>query len=278
MKITIAHSPDSDDAFMFYALTHGKIDTEGFRFEHVLQDIQKCNEDALKEKFDVTAISFASYPELAGHYQLMTSGASMGEKDYGPMLVAKERFSLKQLPKKRIAIPGEKTTAALLLKLFCPEATNSKVISFDRIIDAVQSGEADVGLLIHEGQLTYRQAGLVALLNFGTWWWEKERLPLPLGGNVIRRRLDSETKRAVNRLLKGSIQYALDHREEALAYALKYAHDLEREKADQFVGMYVNHRTVDYGEEGKKAVQRLLHLGAERGFIQKVEPEFISDF
>lgn len=277
MIISIAHSPDSDDAFMFYALTHGKIDTEGFRFEHVLQDIQKCNEDALREKFDVTAISFASYPELAGHYQLMTSGASMGERGYGPMLVAKERFSLKQLPKKRIAIPGEKTTAVLLLKLFCPEATNTKVISFDRIIDAVQSGEADVGLLIHEGQLTYRQAGLVALLNFGTWWWEKEKLPLPLGGNVIRRSLDLQTKSMVNRLLKESIQYALDHRAEALDYALRYARDLAKEKADQFVGMYVNHRTVNYGEEGRRAVRRLLRLGAERGFLKHVEPEFVIE-
>lgn len=258
MKITIAHSPDADDAFMFYPLVRAKIDTQGFEFENTLQDIQKCNEDALHRKFDVTAISFAAYPQVAHHYILMTSGASMGEKTYGPILVAKAPMALKEVSKKRIAIPGTMTTATLLLKLAFPEANNLIAFPFDQILSAVQEDKADLGLLIHEGQLTYKEVGLIEIFNFGAWWWMKEKLPLPLGGNVVARDLDPKVRQKINRLLRASIQYALDHREEALDYALQFARGLDPKIADRFVGMYVNERTLDYGIEGKKAVEKLL--------------------
>lgn len=275
MKITVAHSPDSDDAFMFYALAHNKIDTKGFAFEHTLQDIQKCNEEALRQTFDVSAISFAAYPTLSENYAILRSGASMGEKAYGPMLAAKEKYPLEALSHLRIAIPGEMTTAALVLKLIASDTLNTKVFPFDRIMEAVRTGEADVGLIIHEGQLTYREAGLKEILNFGTWWWKREKLPLPLGCNVIRKSFPQALQSEVALLLKKSIQYSLEHREEALAYALRFARDLSREKADRFVGMYVNERTLDYGEEGMRAVRRLLSLAASKGFVKKVTPEFV---
>lgn len=276
MKITIAHSPDADDAFMFYPLVRGRIDTEGFQFEHTLQDIQRCNEEALQRKYDVTAISFAAYPSVAHHYLLLTSGASMGEKAYGPLLVAKKPVAIEDLPKKKIAIPGTRTTAALLLKLLAPQADNLIVIPFQQILSAVRSGEAEVGLLIHEGQLTYRQAGLVEVLNFGAWWWEKEQLPLPLGGNVIARDLPPAVRSQVNRLLKKSIQYALTHRQEALDYALQFARGLDPKIADRFVGMYVNERTLDYGEVGREAVERLLQRAVDCGLLPRVQPEYIT--
>ena len=263
MRITVAHSPDADDAFMFYALARGKIDTGGLTFTHTLQDIQKCNEDALHRRFDVTAISFAAYPEVAKHYLLMTSGASMGEKEYGPVLVAKQAIAPEAVVDKTIAIPGKNTTAALLLKMAFPEAKNLKVYPFNQIMGAVLEDKADVGLLIHEGQLTHEQAGLVAIFNFGRWWWEKENLPLPLGGNVIAKDLDPAVRSQVNRLLKQSIQYALDHRAEALDYALQFARGLDPEVANRFVGMYVNERTLDYGPEGKRAIERLLKMKPE---------------
>lgn len=276
MKISVAHSPDADDAFMFYPLARGKIETEGFQFEHTLQDIQKCNEDALQRKYDVTAISFAAWPSLAHHYLLMTSGASMGEKDYGPLLVAKTPIVLSELPKKRIAVPGTRTTATLVLKLLAPQANNFIVFPFQQISAAVQRGEAEVGLLIHEGQLTYQQAGLVEVLNLGRWWWQQEKLPLPLGGNVIARDLAPAVRRKVNRLLKKSIQYALAHREEALDYALQFARGLDPKIADRFVGMYVNERTLNYGEVGRQAVERLLQRAADCGLLPRVQPEYVA--
>lgn len=266
MKITVTHSPDADDAFMFYALARNKIATGGLEFQHTLQDIQKCNEEALQRRFDVTAISFAVYPQVAGNYLLLTAGASMGEKDYGPLLVAKQPIPLEEIADQAIAIPGRQTTAALLLKQAFPQAQKLKVYPFDKVMEAVLGGEADVGLIIHEGQLTHRQAGLIEILNFGRWWWEREKLPLPLGGNVIARDLEPDLRRQVNRLLKESIQYALDHRSEALDYALQFARGLDSKVADRFVGMYVNERTLDYGVEGKKAIERLIRM----------KPEFVA--
>lgn len=264
--ITVAHSPDADDAFMFYALATGKIETGGIEFQHTLQDIQQCNEDALCRKFDVTAISFAAYPQASKNYLLMTSGASMGEKDYGPILAAKEPIPLEALAEKTIAIPGAQTTAALLLKQAFPQARKLMVYPFDRIMKVVLEGQADVGLIIHEGQLTYAKEGLVEIFNFGQWWWEKEKLPLPLGGNVIARNLDSRVRTQVNRLLKESIQYAMGRREEALGYALQFARGLDPKIGDRFVEMYVNERTLDYGQEGKRAIKKLLNT----------EPEFVE--
>lgn len=275
MKITIAHSPDADDAFMFYALARGKIDTEGFEFHHTLQDIQQCNVDALNRKFDVTAFSFAAYPQIAHHYKVMTCGASMGEKDYGPLLVAQTPMTLQELSEKKIAIPGEMTTAALVLKLALPQAKNFLVLPFNQILEAVCEGKADAGLLIHEGQLVFQKAGLVEILNLGSWWWEKEKLPLPLGGNGIAKDLGEEVQTRVDRLLKKSIQYALINRAEALDYALQFARDLNPKLADRFVGMYVNERTLDYGEEGQRAVEKLLTLAAERGLVTYTKPEFV---
>lgn len=276
MKLSIAHSPDADDAFMFYALASGKIDTQGLECVHTLQDIQKCNEEALNRKFDVTAISFAAYPQVSKHYLLMTSGASMGEKDYGPLLVAKEPIALEELSTKRIAIPGLMTTAALVLKLISPEATNTMVVPFHQIIEAVLQDRAEVGLLIHEGQLTFAKSGLVAILNFGKWWWEQEKLPLPLGGNVIAKDLGPVVQKKVNQLLKKSIRYALSHREEALDYALQFARGLDPKIANRFVGMYVNERTLDYGEEGKQAVERLLTRAVNCELVAKTKLEFVD--
>lgn len=276
MKITVAHSPDADDAFMFYALAKNKIETGGLEFVHTLTDIQACNEAALKATYDVTAFSFASYPFIAPHYIVLDSGASMGEKEYGPVLVAKEPFPPSKLSQKRIAIPGEKTTAALLLKLAFPKATDTKVFPFNRILETVQNGEAEAGLLIHEGQLTFQEAGLVEIFNFGRWWWEEEKLPLPLGGNGIRRDFPEALKTKVAGLLRTSVQYGLDHFDEALAYALPFAGDLSYDKASQFVRMYVNQRTVAYGFEGKEAVRRLLERAAEKNLLPKVEPEFLT--
>lgn len=266
MQITVAHSPDADDAFMFYALARGKIDTDGLEFQHTLQDIQKCNEDALHRRFDVTAISFAAYPKVAKHYWLLTSGASMGEKDYGPILVAKEAIPLKEVADQTIAIPGEHTTATLLLKMAFPQAKKLKVYPFDQIIAAVWRGEVELGLIIHEGQLTFGSQGLVEILNFGRWWWEKEKLPLPLGGNVIAKDLSPNLRTQVNRLLKKSIQYALEHRSEALDYALQFSRGLDIAVVKCFVGMYVNERTIDYGTAGKQAIERLT----------KMKPEFVT--
>jgi len=272
--ICIAHSPDSDDAFMFYALAKGKIDTGEFEFVHELDDIEALNQAALEGKYEVSAVSIHAYAYLHERYALLTSGASMGE-GYGPILVSSVPFSTDQLSEHSIGVPGERTSALLALKLFQPDF-EYRVIPFDQIIPSVQRKEVDAGLVIHEGQLTYLGDGLHKVLDVGEWWLKTTGLPLPLGGNVIRRDLGEDTIHLVSRLIKESIQYGLSHREEALAYALQFGRGLDFGQADEFVGMYVNERTLDYGEDGKKAVQLLLDRGHEAGIIpHRVEVDFI---
>jgi 1,4-dihydroxy-6-naphthoate synthase len=265
-EISIAHSPDSDDAFMFYGLATNKVRVPGFRFTHTLTDIETLNHRAINEAFyDVTAISFHAYPYLQEKYTLMSCGGSVGE-GYGPMIVSSRKLSLTEVKKTRIAVPGTLTTAYLTLKLFAPEV-ETVVVPFDKIIDAVVAGEFDAGLIIHEGQLTYAKDGLVKLLDLGQWWREETGLPLPLGGNAIRRSLGAETLLTTTNALRDSIQHALDNRDEALAYAMQFARDLDPSLANRFVGMYVNERTLDYGTDGKEAIRKLLDMGFERGII-----------
>jgi len=265
MEIRIAHSPDSDDAFMFYALAKDKIQTGKFHFSHTLQDIETLNQKALNGEYEITAISFHAYPYIADKYLLLPSGASMGDR-YGPMVVARELLSHENLKGKKIAIPGTMTTAYLVLRLFLTDF-EAVVIPFDKIMDAVQNKAVDAGLLIHEGQLTYASYKLHKIVDLGEWWDQTTGLPLPLGGNVVRRDLGKEDIREISRLLKESIQYALTHREEALAYALRFARNLDSGTADRFVGMYVNKRTLDYGEEGRRAVQVLFKRAYEAKLI-----------
>jgi 1,4-dihydroxy-6-naphthoate synthase len=265
-EISIAHSPDSDDAFMFYGLATNKIRVPGFKFTHTLTDIETLNHRAIDEAFyDVTAISFHAYPYLQNNYTLMACGGSVGE-GYGPMIVSSRKLTLPQVKKTRIAVPGTLTTAYLTLKLFAPEIETA-VVPFDKIIPAVASGEFEAGLIIHEGQLTYATDGLIKLLDLGKWWREQTGLPLPLGGNAIRRSLGTETLLTTTNALRDSIQHALDNREEALAYAMQFARDLDPQSADTFVGMYVNERTLDYGPDGREAVRRLLDMGHKAGII-----------
>ncbi len=272
--ICIAHSPDSDDAFMFYALAKGKIDTGEFEFVHELDDIEALNQAALEGRYEVTAVSIHAYAYLHERYALLTCGASMGE-GYGPILVSSVPFSTDQLSEHSIGVPGERTSALLALKLFQPNF-EYRIIPFDQIIPSVQRQEVDAGLVIHEGQLTYLGDGLHKVLDVGEWWLKTTGLPLPLGGNVIRRDLGEDTIHQVSLLIKESIQYGLSHREEALAYALQFGRGLDPGQADEFVGMYVNERTLDYGEDGKKAVQLLLDRGHEAGIIpHRVEVDFI---
>ncbi len=273
--IRVAHSPDSDDAFMFYALSQDKLDTGDLRFVHELSDIESLNRRALKGELEVSAVSIHAYAYLADKYALLSSGSSMGDR-YGPKLVAKEAMDRDSLKEKTVAVPGEWTTAFLALKLYEPRVEHV-VVPFDEIIGYVGRGEADVGLLIHEGQLTHESEGLALIEDLGEWWHSETGLPLPLGGNVVRRDLGDETVREVARLLKASIRYALDHREEALAYALDYARDLPPELADRFVSMYVNQWTLDYGNTGRKAVRTLLSCGYEAGIIpNRVEVQFVG--
>lgn len=265
-EISIAHSPDSDDAFMFYGLATNKIRVPGYKFSHTLTDIETLNQKAIKEAFyDVTAISFHAYPYLQDNYALMACGGSVGE-GYGPMIVSSRKLSLNDVNRVRIAVPGKLTTAYLALKLFAPEVETA-VVPFDKIIPAVVAGEFEAGLIIHEGQLTYANEGLKKLLDLGQWWREQTSLPLPLGGNAIRRSLGQETMLAATNALRDSIQHALDHREEALAYAMQFARDLDATLANRFVGMYVNERTLNYGEDGKEAIRKLLEMGYDRGII-----------
>ena len=273
MKIRIAHSPDSDDAFMFYPLVRRIIDTEGMEIEHVLADIETLNREALKGTYEVSAISFHAYPYVADKYLVLPSGGSVGE-GYGPVVVAKERPD--SLKGKKIAVPGTLTTAFLTLKLYEPDF-EPVVVPFDQIIDEVLRGNVDAGLVIHEGQLTYSDHGLVKVVDLGEWWKEKYDLPLPLGCNIVRRDLGEEVIRKLERLMRKSIEYSLRERDKALAYAIDYARDLQedRERTDKFVGMYVNHRTVDYGEDGRSAVRLLLRLGKEKGIITAEIPEII---
>jgi 1,4-dihydroxy-6-naphthoate synthase len=265
-EISIAHSPDSDDAFMFYGLATNKVRVPGYKFTHTLTDIETLNHRAIDEAFyDVTAISFHAYPYLQDNYTLMACGGSVGE-GYGPMIVSSRKLTLPQVKKTRIAVPGTLTTAYLTLKLFAPDIETA-VVPFDQIIPAVVAGEFDAGLIIHEGQLTYANDGLTKLLDLGQWWREQTGLPLPLGGNAIRRSLGAEILLATTNALRDSIQHALDHREEALAYAMQFARDLDPTLANRFVGMYVNERTLNYGPDGRQAIQKLLEMGYDRGII-----------
>ena len=265
-EITIAHSPDSDDAFMFYGLATNKVRVPGFKFTHTLTDIETLNHRAIDEAFyDVTAISFHAYPYLQENYTLMACGGSVGE-GYGPMVVSLRKLSLADIKKTRIAVPGTLTTAYLTLKLFAPEV-ETVTVPFDKIIPAVVSGEFDAGLIIHEGQLTYANDGLVKALDLGAWWREQTGLPLPLGGNAIRRALGPKAIKATTQAIHDSIQYALEHRDAAIDYAMQFARDLDPQTADRFVGMYVNERTLDYGPEGREGVARLLDMGHKAGII-----------
>ena len=275
--IRIAHSPDSDDAFMFYALTQGRLDISGLRIEHVLRDIETLNQAAFEGTYEITALSFHGYAHLADRYQLMPSGASFGD-GYGPIVVARKPLGRADLPGLKVAIPGELTTAHLALRLWQPEVS-TVLVPFDRILDAVLNSEVDAGVVIHEGQLTYGDMGLKAVIDLGVWWKEETGGPLPLGGNGIRRDLDEDLKRRLCLLLTESINYGLDHRQEALGYAVRYARGLEDdpERSDRFVGMYVNDWTRDYGQAGRRAVQLLLDRGYEAGILpRRVEAEFID--
>ncbi|MEJ5338920.1 MAG: menaquinone biosynthesis family protein [Aquificaceae bacterium] len=273
MRIRIAHSPDSDDAFMFYALTTGKVDTEGLQIEHVLADIETLNREALKGTYEVSALSFHAYPYVAENYLVLPSGGSVGE-GYGPIVVSVR--DLESLKGKRVAIPGKLTTAYLVLKLYEPDFEEI-VLPFDRVLDAVAEGRVDAGLVIHEGQLSYRDRGLKKLLDLGQWWMEKTGLPLPLGCNVIRKDLGMEVIKKMERLMKKSIEYALENRGEALSFAREYAREIKEDTArtERFVSMYVNQRTLDYGEDGRRAVRLLLQMGIERGIIEAKMPQVI---
>jgi 1,4-dihydroxy-6-naphthoate synthase len=267
-EIKIAHSPDSDDAFMFYGLATNKIRVPGLKFTHVLCDIETLNHKALHEAYyDVTAISFHAYPYLQDRYALMPSGGSVGE-GYGPMIVSPKAYTIEEVKKLKIAVPGELTTAFLALKLFAP-AIEFEVVPFDQIIPQVLEGKYEAGLIIHEGQLTYSKQGLNKIVDLGKWWKDLTGLVLPLGGNVIKRDLGPETMALVCKALKDSIQHALDNRHEALQYAMQFARDLDTQAADKFVGMYVNERTLDYGEDGRYAVEKMLDMGYRAGVIPK---------
>ena len=274
--ITVGHSPDPDDAFMFYALAHDKLDTGDLQFRHELQDIETLNRRALRGELEVTAVSIHAYAHLLEKYALLPSGCSMGDR-YGPMVVARRPLTVEQLRPLTIAVPGTMTTAFLALRLLLPEGFRHEVLPFDQIIGAVASGMFDAGLIIHEGQLTFQDQGLHLVVDLGVWWQERTGLPLPLGGNVVRRDLGDQTIRLISRFLKQSIRYGLEHRQDALTYALKYARDMDRGLADRFVGMYVNDWTLDYGERGRAAVQRLLEEAHKAGVIaQPVKVEFVD--
>jgi 1,4-dihydroxy-6-naphthoate synthase len=273
--IRVGHSPDPDDAFMFYALAHDKLDTGGLEFRHELQDIETLNRRALRGELEVTAVSIHAYAHLLDKYALLPSGCSMGDR-YGPMVVAKTPLSIEQLRPLTIAVPGTMTTAFLGLKLLLRDFS-FEVVPFDQIIPAVTAGRFDAGLIIHEGQLTFQNRGLHLVVDLGVWWQEKTGLPLPLGGNVVRRDLGDATITQISRLLKESIRYALAHRSAALDYALQYARDMDKSLADRFVGMYVNDWTLDYGPRGREAVQRLLNEAHSAGVIPKpVNVEFVA--
>jgi 1,4-dihydroxy-6-naphthoate synthase len=274
--IHLAHSPDSDDAFMFYALADGQIDTEGVRYVHELQDIETLNGRALRGELDVTAVSIHAYAYLSDRYALLPHGASMGD-GYGPMLVATKPMTRAQIAGKRVAVPGMMTSAYLALRLFQPDF-DPVVVPFDQIEKAVLGGTVDAGLLIHEGQLTYKDEGLHLVADMGAWWLEKTGLPLPLGGNVIRKDMAPDLQKKVSRHLRESIAYGLDHRKNALDHAMRFARGLDRGKADTFVGMYVNDWTLDYGDKGRRAIRLFLDEGVKAGVITRpVTVEFVDD-
>ncbi len=275
--VRIAHSPDSDDAFMFYALTQGLLDTEGLEISHVLQDIESLNQAAFQGTYEITALSFHGYAHLADRYQIMPSGASFGD-GYGPVVVSRKPLGRADLVGCTVAIPGELTTANMALKLWQPEV-KTEIVPFDHILSMVEDGKMEAGVVIHEGQLTYGDLGLRAVVDLGVWWKEETGGPLPLGCNGIRRDLDEALKTRLCRLLTQSIAYGLDHRAEALSYAIRYARGLEDdlERSDRFVGMYVNEWTRSYGEVGRRAVQHLLDRGFEAGILpRRVVAEFIE--
>jgi 1,4-dihydroxy-6-naphthoate synthase len=266
IDISIAHSPDSDDAFMFYGLATGKVRVPGYRFTHTLCDIETLNKRAQTEAFfDVTAISFAAYPYLQQNYTLMGCGGSVGE-GYGPMIVSNRKLAPEDLGKIKIAVPGEMTTAYLALKIFNP-ALETVTVPFDQIIPQILAGKFDAGLIIHEGQLTYSSSGLYKVLDLGVWWRETTGLVLPLGGNAVKRSLGEKSLKIVTKAVHDSIQHGLDHREQALEYAMQFARDLDSRLANRFVSMYVNDRTLDYGADGRQAIHKLLDLGYERGIF-----------
>lgn len=273
--LQLAHSPDSDDAFMFYALATKKISTGDLQFAHTLEDIETLNQKAAEGVYDITAISFHAYAFFAERYMLLPSGASFGDR-YGPVVVARNGAGSDNLKGKRVAVPGRMTTAFLVLRLYEPEI-EPLVTPFDRIMECVVKGEADAGVIIHEGQLTYAREGLRKVLDLGEWWHQETALPLPLGGNAVRRSLGRQTLRQLARLLKESIEYGLAHREEALAYAVQFGRGMDVGTADRFVSMYVNKWTLDYGERGRLAVQTLLDRGHEKGLLpRKVKAEFVE--
>jgi 1,4-dihydroxy-6-naphthoate synthase len=274
-EISVAHSPDSDDAFMFYGLATNKIRVPGLKFNHTLTDIETLNRKAMEGFYDVSAVSFHAYPYIQDKYALMPCGGSVGDK-YGPMVVAQRAFGLEDLKRMKVAVPGTLTTAYLALKLFAPKI-DTVVVPFDQIIPEVLAGKYEAGLIIHEGQLSYERSGLQRIIDLGKWWHELTGLPLPLGGNAIRRELGPDLIFTITKALRDSIQYALDHREEALAYAMQFARDLDHQMADRFVGMYVNARTLDYGDDGKEAVERLLTMGYKAGIIpMKPQVDFVG--
>jgi 1,4-dihydroxy-6-naphthoate synthase len=275
MKLTLGHSPDPDDAFMFYGLATHQINPRGYEFEHILQDIETLNRRALKGELHITAISVHAYAYVLDKYALLPNGSSMGD-GYGPMVVATHDLNLTELPKVRIAIPGEMTTAFLALQL-CIGKFEYEVVPFDQIFDHIEQGKSDAGLIIHEGQLTWAERGLKRIVDLGVWWQEHTGLPLPLGANAIRKDLGTSVMEAVSTLLKESIQYSLDHREDAVRYAMRWGRDLDFTLADRFVGMYVNHWTLDYGDRGREAIRTLLERGYQAGFIPRpVELEFVG--
>jgi len=274
--ITVGHSPDPDDAFMFYALAHGKLDTGDLVFRHELVDIETLNRRALRGELEVTAVSIHAYAHLLDKYALLPSGCSMGDR-YGPMVVARRPMTVEELKKARIAVPGTMTTAFLTLRLLLAESFKHDVMPFDQILDVVSQGRCDAGLIIHEGQLTFQKLGLHRVVDLGVWWQDRTGLPLPLGGNAVRRDLGPRLMRQISRLLKESIRYGLDHRDEALDYALRYARGMDKALADRFVRMYVNDWTLDYGPRGREAVRRLLDEAHRAGLIPSpVAVEFVD--
>ena len=274
--IRVGHSPDSDDAFMFYALTHDRLDTGGLRFVHQLEDIETLNRRATRGELEVSAVSIHAFAYLADRYALLASGASMGDR-YGPTLVTREPMTLEDLRGRMIAVPGKLTSAYLTLQLCMGKDVPVTLLPFDQILPAVAAGDVPAGLLIHEGQLFYGDKGLYKVLDLGQWWYEQTSLPLPLGGNVVRKDLGEAMVLKIAGLLKQSIHYALEHREEALTYALAYARDLDPKLADRFVGMYVNHWTVDYGPRGREAVRQLLGRAAEAGLVPgPIDVQFVG--
>ncbi len=279
-KLTLGHSPDPDDAFMFYGLAKGLVDNRGYDFEHILQDIQTLNERASRGELDISAISIHAYAYVCDKYALLPSGASMGD-GYGPMLVAREAFSKEEILARRIAVPGTMTSAFLALQLWLEqpaERIQYTVVPFDEIFDTVNRGEADIGLIIHEGQLTFKNEGLVCCEDLGVWWGrENDGLPLPLGGNVIHKRIESNERKVVSDVLEHSIKFSLDNRNEAVEHSLQYARDMGIDLADKFVGMYVNDWTLDYGDAGRESIRRFLKRGYEMGVVSNnPELEFVK--